>query len=157
MLSTVHSWSTVSFWISRHPAVVAVLHLRDKQVHPHPHCVAFFFQQLSLRFYLINQIHYMLVAPQALSPAAKQCWDLDGELSLQRLQILVGPISHGAWGGQGLRGWHRMDSGQVLQPELLNLAIQLQDLLRKEGGHEILGLLGDTGPKQMYFPLHVQL
>lgn len=41
MLSTVHSWSTVSFWISRHPAVVAVLHLRDKQVHPHPHCCIF--------------------------------------------------------------------------------------------------------------------
>lgn len=62
----------------------------------------------------------MLVAPQKLSLAAKQCWALDGEPSQQKWQILVGPISHVAWGGQGLRGWHQMDSGQVLQPELLN-------------------------------------
>lgn len=129
-----------------HPEVVAVLHLRDEQLHPHKHRVAFLSAARSR------------VLPAQPAPPDAGCSAAAGPRPLAGPApgATAGPTAAAGPGRarpprcqtrRGPQGGHRTDPGQVLEAQLLNPPIQLRQLLRKEGGHQVLGLLRDPGPK----------
>lgn len=142
MLFMVHSWSTVSSWI-------ATLKFLSSSTFGMSSCT-----------HTCTVLHFSLSCSSSdftrsiSSPDAG--WSAEAvpqHMALLVLSPRTGSAQFGwaqtrsVWGSEGLRGCHLRDSEQVLQPELLDMTIQLQQLLREGGEHQILGLLGDMGLK----------